>query len=145
MLVEYRIQIIIIGAQIPLQMRCHFSIGMIYTSRVVIAFPKFHRTWVRGEKYCTACEAQIRFDNSTKPVPLPRLINIEARKTYPEMDTEEKTESLTEWLGRTSSPNEVVKMVEQMREKRNPTLSATVLCTSTRTESITESTFLRIS
>lgn len=56
-------------------------------------------------------------------------------KTYPKTDTKEMIKLQTLSLGQTSSPNVVMKMAEQMHEKRIPMLSAKVLCMSEQIES----------
>lgn len=56
MLVKYAIQIVIIGAEIALQLRAQSRVRVIDASRVVVTFPEFDWSHVGREKYGTAQE-----------------------------------------------------------------------------------------
>lgn len=50
MLIENAVQIVVIGAQVAFQLGAETCVGVINATSVVIPFPEFHGTHIRGEK-----------------------------------------------------------------------------------------------
>lgn len=53
-LVEYGVEVVIVGAQVTIKVRRQAGVGLVHTLCVVVALPELDRSHIGYQEYCTA-------------------------------------------------------------------------------------------